>query len=77
MVNSWQRQLGVPPTLSACGPRRPVPQTAWVFGEICNWWFPLPNASTQPRLKAGAQRTLEGVGCSALFGEDLADMAEG
>jgi hypothetical protein len=28
----------------------------------------LPNAAAQPRLKAGAQRTLEGVGCSRLFG---------
>ena len=29
------------------------------------------NAAAQPRLKAGAQRTLEGVGCSRLFGWDL------
>jgi hypothetical protein len=29
-----------------------------------------PNASAQPRLEAEAQRTLEGVGCSALFGSD-------
>ena len=28
----------------------------------------LPNASLQPRLEAEAQRTLEGVGCKALFG---------
>jgi hypothetical protein len=27
-----------------------------------------PNAGAQPRLEAEAQRTLEGVGCSALFG---------
>jgi len=27
-----------------------------------------PNAAAQPRLEAGAQRTLEGVGCSRLFG---------
>jgi hypothetical protein len=32
-----------------------------------------PNASTQPRLKAGArhEQTLEGVGCSALFGAEF------
>jgi hypothetical protein len=28
-----------------------------------------PNAAAQPRLAAGAQRTLEGVGCSRLFGD--------
>jgi len=28
----------------------------------------VPNAAAQPRLEAGAQRTLEGVGCSRLFG---------
>jgi len=28
----------------------------------------LPNAAAQPRLEAGAERTLEGVGCSRLFG---------
>jgi hypothetical protein len=28
-----------------------------------------PNAAAQPRLEAGAQRTLEGVGCSRLFGK--------
>jgi hypothetical protein len=27
-----------------------------------------PNAAAQPRLEAGAQRTLEGVGCSGLLG---------
>ena len=27
-----------------------------------------PNAAAQPRLEAGAQRTLAGVGCSRLFG---------
>src|SRR5215470_17883335 len=27
-----------------------------------------PNAAAQPRLEAGAERTLEGVGCSRLFG---------
>ena len=31
-----------------------------------------PNAAAQPRLKAGAQRTLEGVGCSRLFGQNYA-----
>ncbi len=28
-----------------------------------------PNAAPQPRLEAGAQRTLEGVGCRRLFGK--------
>jgi hypothetical protein len=28
------------------------------------------NAGAQPRLKAGAQRTLEAVRCRALFGEE-------
>ena len=28
-----------------------------------------PNARFQPRLEAGAQRTLEGVGCKLLFGD--------
>ena len=28
----------------------------------------MPNAAPQPRLKAGAQRTLEGVGYRRLFG---------
>ena len=28
----------------------------------------MPNAGAQPHLQAGAQRTLEGVGCSAWFG---------
>jgi hypothetical protein len=31
-----------------------------------------PNAAAQPRLEAGAQRTLEGVGCRRWFGEVLA-----
>ena len=31
-----------------------------------------PNATAQPRLKAGAQRTLEGVGCSRLLGASAA-----
>jgi hypothetical protein len=35
----------------------------------------LPNAGAQPRLEAGAQRTLEGVGCSALFGSAIAQGA--
>src|SRR5690348_15643759 len=30
-----------------------------------------PNATRQARLKAGAQRTLEGVGCRRLFGAAL------
>jgi hypothetical protein len=30
------------------------------------------NAAAQPRLEAGAQRTLEGVGCSRLFGKVVA-----
>jgi hypothetical protein len=30
----------------------------------------IANARFQARLEAGAQRTLEGVGCSALFGSD-------
>jgi hypothetical protein len=30
-----------------------------------------PNAGGEPRLKAGAQRTLEGVGSSAWFGIEL------
>jgi len=29
----------------------------------------LPNAAPQPRLEAGAQRTLEGVGYRRLFGD--------
>jgi hypothetical protein len=29
--------------------------------------FLTPNAAPQPRLKAGAQRTLEGVGCRRLI----------
>jgi hypothetical protein len=29
------------------------------------------NAGAQPRPEAGVQRTLEGVGCTLLFGHDL------
>jgi hypothetical protein len=32
----------------------------------------MPNARFQARLEAGAQRTLEGVACKPLFGNDLA-----
>ena len=33
-------------------------------------FFPLkPNATRQARLEAGAERTLEGVACTRLFGE--------
>jgi len=42
-------------------------------GNIC---FRQPNASAQPRLEAEAQRTLEGVGCSALFGSDYTSKPE-
>jgi hypothetical protein len=31
-------------------------------------WDLRSNAGAQPRLEAGAQRTLEGVGCTPLFG---------
>ena len=30
--------------------------------------FSMPNARGEPRLEAGAQRTLEGVGSTAMFG---------
>jgi hypothetical protein len=41
------------------------------YGEDSSPWAEfLPNASAQPLPKAGAQRTLEAVGCSALFGSD-------
>jgi hypothetical protein len=30
-----------------------------------------PNATRQARLKAGAQRTLEAVACTRLFGPDV------
>src|SRR5262245_39361293 len=36
----------------------------------CSLWK--PNATAQPRLEAGAERTLEGVGCSRWFGADAA-----
>src|SRR5712691_4566219 len=36
--------------------------------RIGNACFRQPNAAAQPRLKAGAERTLEGVGCRRLFG---------
>jgi hypothetical protein len=36
----------------------------------------LPNAAAQPRLEAEAQRKLEGVGCSGLFGSDYASELE-
>jgi hypothetical protein len=35
------------------------------FPSVCR---KKPNAAAQPRLGAGVQRTLEGVGCSQLFG---------
>jgi hypothetical protein len=35
-------------------------------------WSQMPNAGRQARLKAEAQRKLEGVGSTALFGPDAA-----
>ena len=36
--------------------------------QLCFAISATPNAAAQPRLEARAQRTLEGVGCSRLFG---------
>ena len=53
----------------------PSPWCLWRDTRTVRLWaerittYPLqPNASGEPRLKAGAQRTLEGVGCSAWCG---------
>jgi hypothetical protein len=38
---------------------------------------PVTNVRRQPRLEAGAQRTLEGIGCTPLFDQDIIRTAFG
>src|SRR5207245_588807 len=64
----WQMPLHAPilPATQSYVKQR-LPLTG--VDERSNEWL---NARCQPRLEAGAERTLEGVGCTPLFGDAFA-----